>query len=589
MQRLRVFGPTFAVAALVLPNVIGLSGPLLSFAPPVSIIESRFPSLSVLAVQRASLVMGLSAALVCVALAVYRWAAARRVLHLALFFILLEIFYRLAYGGAVSPGLLRSVPETSKNETLELLAGHRALTISLSVVAFLAMLALVTSWRTAYRISLRRCTQIGVVAAFMILASVAIGMQQLKDARTVQHLVLAQWKATFPFDIATALQTTTADWLHSRNEAATRAAFQFPNAHLRDTSASPQMSEIYVVVVGETSRRINWSLFGYSRSTTPRLDAIKNNLIIFPRMTSNATNTILSLPLALTRAGPESREIARSEKSIISLLNEAGFQSFWISNQEPSALSSNPISQIAAEASHVSFPDDARRAGLSDRFDSSLVTRLDTTLAGLSPKAKAVIFLHMEGSHFGYKERYPIDFQRFQDGQGSPRSLPSRETQLVDEYDNSIYFTDYNLRAVIDRLGRCNCKAGLIFFSDHGERLFDTGDSDLNFGHGFPSISRQEIEIPFFVWLSGIYQTENPLLVAHLRENAHSVAQLHNLFETIVDLTGVDYEGRHASFSLFSDRWQSPDTLAVLNLEEITVTLPVDNRPDGSATAAPLH
>jgi len=64
------------------------------------------------------------------------------------------------------------------------------------------------------------------------------------------------------------------------------------------------------------------------------------------------------LPLALTRATPATRGVARSEKSIITLLRQAGFETFWISNQERSDVLLNPISQIAREADHASFPAD---------------------------------------------------------------------------------------------------------------------------------------------------------------------------------------------------------------------------------------
>jgi glucan phosphoethanolaminetransferase (alkaline phosphatase superfamily) len=332
-------------------------------------------------------------------------------------------------------------------------------------------------------------------------------------------------------------------------------------------------AEVYVVVIGETSRRANWSLFGYSRDTTPRLDAIKDDLFLFNHVTSNATNTILSVPLTLTRATPATRDVARSEKSVITLLRQAGFETFWISNQERSDALFNPISQIAVEADHVSFPQDMQPG--ESRLDANLLARLDAQLAGLPAHQKAVIFLHMEGSHFGYKQRYPPAFSLFREGRGAPRILPEREMRLVDEYDNSIYYTDYNLRQIIDRLTVCRCTAGLIYFSDHGERLFDHGLTDSDFGHGFPTVSRQEVEVPFFVWLSSAYQAENPSLVARLKANERSTAELHSLFETIVDMTGVDYGNRDASLSLFSENLRTPSTLDVLNMNEEPVALSV--------------
>jgi glucan phosphoethanolaminetransferase (alkaline phosphatase superfamily) len=567
-------GPAFAVAALIAPGVIALFGATsLLYKPPWLSAQAIFAQKMLSLPQYALLTIGLSAAVVSGALATYRWSLSRRLLHLFLFSILLELFYRFAYGGAVSPGILLSVPETSGRETGELLAGHGILTVSLTVVALLASCALVASWRSQVRFSAKRCLQLGAASAAMIFASLLMGEYQFGEMRILKPVLVSEVQDTFPFDIAAAFDAVAGGLIHARRLARTRAAFEFPNVSLVNAAARGADPEIYVVVIGETSRRANWSLFGYSRDTTPRLDAIKDELYLFKHVTSNATNTVLSVPLTLTRATPATGDVVRSEKSVITLLRQAGFETFWISNQERSDALFNPISQIALEADHVSFPRDMQPGESS--FDGNLLVRLDEEMTRLPANAKAVIFLHMEGSHFGYKERYPAGFSQFRGGRGAPRSLPAREMRLVDEYDNSVYYTDNNLRGIIDRLALCRCKTGLIFFSDHGERLFDHGLKDSDFGHGFPTVSRQEVEVPFFVWLSNAYRAENPLLVARLEANEYATVELHNLFETIVDLTGIDYENRNASLSLFSEDLRTPAQLEVLNMNEEPVSLSV--------------
>jgi glucan phosphoethanolaminetransferase (alkaline phosphatase superfamily) len=588
----KYLGPTFVIFALALPNAIFLFE--LAHQAPNTIGWIAGPLVTL---RQTLFVVGCTGILISAALATYRFALARRTLHLLLFFILLDVFYRLAYSGPVSPGLLHAVPETSQRESLELLAGHPALTFFLSGVGLVGICALVQSWRLDLRFSTRRCIQAGAISTLMIVTSLAIAIFPTREHK-VSAAVVREMRGIFPLDIAISFGAVAIDGFQARRNAAVRAAFAFSNPHLVAAAERRSGAEVYVIVVGETSRRRNWSLFGYARRTNPRLEEISDNLVLFNRMTSNATNTILSLPLALTRAAPAARDAERSEKSIVTLLRQAGFGTYWISNQERPALNTSPISQIALEADHVSFPDDRSQSGSADRFDSNLITRLDETLAQLPDEAKAVIFLHMEGSHFSYRQRYPQDFAVFPDGHDPPRALPDRQMQLVDDYDNSILFTDHNLRKAIDGLTRCRCKAGLIFFSDHGERLFDNGLTDSDFGHGFPDIARQEIEVPFLVWLSSEYQSANPSVLTRLRENAKSAAQLHNLFETIVDMTGVDFDNRTATLSLFSNQWRPPANLQVLDLDEDIVTLPVEGittlaseaglaHGDGSASGTP--
>src|ERR1700689_4565432 len=146
--RLRyLIGPVFVVAALITPSIIAIVG--------INSLDYRPEWLNSLALIRRDLfvlqytllTVGLSVAVVSCALATYQWSLPRRLMHLSLFCILLELFYRFAYGGAVSSGILLSVPETSGRETRELLAGHPILTGSLVLVALLAIFALIVSWR----------------------------------------------------------------------------------------------------------------------------------------------------------------------------------------------------------------------------------------------------------------------------------------------------------------------------------------------------------------------------------------------------------------------------------------------------------
>ncbi len=70
--------------------------------------------------------------------------------------------------------------------------------------------------------------------------------------------------------------------------------------------------------------------------------------------------------------------------------------------------------------------------------------------------------------------------------------------------------------------------------------------------------------------------------MARLKANAHSAAELHSLFETITDLTGVHDENWTASLSLFAAHLQQPAKLEVLNMNEeaMSLCLPADEGLD---------
>jgi glucan phosphoethanolaminetransferase (alkaline phosphatase superfamily) len=531
------------------------------------------------AVQYTLLAVGVSAALFSAILATYSISLLRRTLHVLSFSILLELFYRFAYGGPVSVGVLLSVGETSPRESWELIIGHPTLSASLALVAIMGFFALIIAWNARRRFSMAIPCRLAMLALVMTAVSASIGIYELRSTRSVTRLLSRELAGAFPIDLIGSTQSIVLTEWNARRDAAARAAFQFSNARMLDAPFRSTSRELYIIVIGETSRRSNWSLYGYARDTTPRLSELQNELLIFNRVTSNATNTIQSLPLALSRAETTNMNRFRSERSIVSLLRQAGFETSWISNQERSRSFGNPITQIALEADNVSFPDVASVRTTGDRFDSNLLGRLDDQLSRSSGSTKAAIFLHMEGSHFSYKDRYPAAAERFSDAAQPPRLLSKRKAQLVNEYDNTIYFTDYILQQIITRLQHCECRAGLLFFSDHGERLFDSGSADENFGHGYPTVTRAEIEVPFFIFLSKDYRRHNPALVDILGMHANAVATLHNVFETIVDLAGVTYDDRSSDLSLFSKSFREATTLSVLDVNENAISLPVQEYP----------
>lgn len=54
--------------------------------------------------------------------------------------------------------------------------------------------------------------------------------------------------------------------------------------------------EIYVLVVGETSRAMEWSLYGYERKTTPRMEKL-DGLVHFTDVVTQSNNTHKSVPI----------------------------------------------------------------------------------------------------------------------------------------------------------------------------------------------------------------------------------------------------------------------------------------------------
>lgn len=91
--------------------------------------------------------------------------------------------------------------------------------------------------------------------------------------------------------------------------------------------------QIYILVIGESARVKNWQLFGYDRKNSPELTKKQNEIIKFSNTVSGGYITAIAVPLIITRANPDDYNRLYSEKSVISAYKEAGFKTYWLSNQ----------------------------------------------------------------------------------------------------------------------------------------------------------------------------------------------------------------------------------------------------------------
>lgn len=107
----------------------------------------------------------------------------------------------------------------------------------------------------------------------------------------------------------------------------------------------------YVVVVGESTSRRNMGLYGYYRDTNPRLSSIEDELYIYQNVISPRTHTILSLDRVFSMGNynqPQNNELG----TVFQLANQAGFKTYWLSNQQPLGFNESLVS-VYAKATDV--------------------------------------------------------------------------------------------------------------------------------------------------------------------------------------------------------------------------------------------
>jgi glucan phosphoethanolaminetransferase (alkaline phosphatase superfamily) len=320
------------------------------------------------------------------------------------------------------------------------------------------------------------------------------------------------------------------------------ANFRF-GAHQAAPDNAPQ---VVVMVIGESSRYDRWSLNGYARDTNPLL-AKEPNLVSLPDVITSVAATRLSVPVIVSRKpATQSLKDGFSEKSFLTAFKEAGFKTFWLSNQISFGKFDTPVSVFAKEADVVDF---LNLGGFTDNssYDEVLLRPLERAVA--DPAPKKLIVLHSLGSHWNYSHRYPKQFDKWLPslyGMDKPVYTDLRlKPQLNNSYDSSILYTDWFLSRVIGTLKHGGQPASLMYVADHGQTLYDNSCRLAFHGHN----TQYEFHVPALVWYSDQYRQRFPDKVGQLLRHRTARLATENVFHTLLDLADIRYPGDRLEWS----------------------------------------
>ena len=298
----------------------------------------------------------------------------------------------------------------------------------------------------------------------------------------------------------------------------------------RRTAQAPGR-EVYIYVIGEASRAMNWQLYGYDRETNPRLSQVRD-LVVFRNMLTQSNTTHKSVPLILSSVNTDEHEELYRRKGLPALFNEAGFDTWFISNQSRQGAM---IDNLAHDARHLIYIR-------SPRYDMQLLDEVRKVLEN-SDSQKILIVLHCYGSHFSYHQRYPREFAHFRP-EGDVAIAKQHRQTLVNAYDNSIRYTDHFLAETIAYLRTLeDTSTALLYCADHGEDLID--DDRERFLHASPTTTAYQLYVASLAWFSDAYRRNFPEKVAAAEANETAPATTHALFHTMADMASL--EGRFIS------------------------------------------
>ena len=418
---------------------------------------------------------------------------------LVLFFILnaLAVYFVNTYGVIIDESMIGNVLNTNFQES----SGFFSIKLIIYVVLFGILPSIYIIKTEIINVTLKKFAVTSsltlLFVAVLIFANASNWLWIDKNSKTLGGLAMP-WSYTVNISL---------HYIHEYKK--NKKEILLPDATIKDNKKS-----VVVLVIGESARSQNFSLYGYNKNTNPLLSKEKN-LFSF-NATSCATYTTAGVKCILEHQNTDDlyeilpNYLYRNNVEVIWRTTNSGEPPIHIKNYQTGEILSA----------------DCKGEGCG--YDEILLTGIkDQILA--SKKDKILIILHTSTSHGPtYSKKYPPRFETFKPVCNSVELGNCTHEELINAYDNTIVYTDYILYNVIENLKQLKeYNSAMLFVSDHGESL---GEKNL-YMHGLPlSIApKEQFDIPFVVWFSDSSKQLKP---------NRTVSQNH-VFHSVINFLGI--------------------------------------------------
>ena len=422
---------------------------------------------------------------------------------------LAALSYYVIYGQEFSQSVLYVMFETNANEASEYLSQYFSLKIVLIALAYTAGAILL--WT--------RLRPVHIPSPWRYLVSFALLYGLILHPMTVNTFIKHK-----PFEktlngLASRMEPA-APWQFISGYYQYRQQLTALNSLLNENNALPPLANFkdssgdaprtLVLVIGESTQRGRMSLYGYPRETTPELDALHKsdpNFTVFNNVVTSRPYTIEILQQALTFANEKNPDLYLTQPSLMNMMKQAGYKTFWITNQQ-TMTARNTMLTVFSKQTDKQFYMNQQRTQSAREYDSNVLAPFKEVLA--DPAPKKFIIVHLLGTHIKYKFRYP-------DGQGKfdnnidnvPAGLSDDELEAYNDYDSANVYNDHIIASLIKDYKATDPNGFLLYFSDHGEEVYDTPPHKTQ-GRNEDNPTRHMYTVPFLLWTSEKWQAAHP-------------------------------------------------------------------------------
>lgn len=447
---------------------------------------------------------------------------------------LVQVVLLYLYGNSIiAVDMFTNMMTTSASESGELLHGLMPLLVVITLVCLPLLYALVRQiGHPDCMLSERARSLLATLGAVLTI----VGVQLLYPAELVSGSRVLRCEI-FPMNAIHNLRIALANSDDVRHYESLSAEF----AYEAEREPLAACREVYVYVIGESSRAANWSLYGYNRVTNPRLGR-RADISLFKNVVTQSNTTHKSVPLMLSSASAIDYDQLFRRKGLAALFGEVGFRTCFISAQSRQGAM---IDNLARECDQVLYLD-------APCYDGDMLQLMRQAIE--ADERDLLVILHSYGSHYCYNMRYPRQFARFQPEDRTDVDVGNLFS-LRNAYDNTILYTDYLLDSVIEYLDSQGLCAAMLYCSDHGEGLFD--DERGGFLHASTKVTYFQLHIPSLVWFSQSYRELHPDHCANAARNRWAAASTRAMFHTMADIASIRSPYVEPRLSLVSGEYDS--------------------------------
>jgi lipid A ethanolaminephosphotransferase len=264
---------------------------------------------------------------------------------------------------------------------------------------------------------------------------------------------------------------------------------------------------VVVLAVGESSRRKNFSLYGYDRKDTNPVLEKTSGLHLLNGVATRAS-TLYALPKILEKDGIK----------LTTIVSRAGVPTACYVNYTLYDNCASPGETKATNCGHG-----------GKCYDEDVLPLLEENVTTYASGYRFIV-LHLGGGSHGpiYSDRHPAEFQQFKPTcNDADVAAKCTIEQLYNSYDNTILYVDHVLGQVVQTLDRSRVPYVLIYLSDHGESLMEGG---MMF-HGMPpgmALPDEQSQIPLIV------KSSVPISIVRRAEYGQPA-----VFDTVLDLFSI--------------------------------------------------